>query len=133
MVATLSIKRVLEPEIIKEIFYQTNKTVTPRYLSYIKQQIKKDSYHWYKAMREGQFEYIYEFKERIDEILSLQKKHHEIIQKTEQNPQIQQSSLAELQRLTITLSNLYDVAPAIINDTTLPTTSENMGPVSQQS
>ena len=84
-------------------------------------------------MREGQFEYIYEFKERIDEILSLQKKHHEIIQKTEQNPQIQQSSLAELQRLTITLSNLYDVAPAIINDTTLPTTSENMGPVSQQS
>ena len=30
-------------------------------------------------MREGQYEYIHEFKERINEILWLQKKHHEII------------------------------------------------------
>jgi hypothetical protein len=74
IVATLSIKRIPVPEIITEIYYQTNKTITTRYLSYLKQQIKKDSYHWYKAMREGQFEYIHEFKVRIDEILWLQKK-----------------------------------------------------------
>jgi CheY-like chemotaxis protein len=30
----------------------------------------------YKTMREGEYEYIHEFKERINEILSLQKKHH---------------------------------------------------------
>ena len=30
-------------------------------------------------MREGHYEYIHEFKERIDEILWLQKKHHDII------------------------------------------------------
>ena len=30
-------------------------------------------------MQQGQFEYIHEFKERIDEILWLQKKHHDII------------------------------------------------------
>jgi hypothetical protein len=45
MVATLSIKRVPESDIIKEIFHQTNKTITTRYLSDVKQQIKKDSYH----------------------------------------------------------------------------------------
>ena len=38
-------------------------------LYYVRQQIKKDSYHWYKTMREGQYEYIHEFKERINEIL----------------------------------------------------------------
>ena len=65
-------------------------------------------------MREGEYEYIHEFKERINEILDLQKKHHEIIIKNEHNPQVQQTSLAELHRLTITLSNLYDVAPTII-------------------
>ena len=65
-------------------------------------------------MREGEYEYIHEFKERINEILSLQKKHHEIIDNNEHNPQIQQTSLAELHRLSITLSNLYDVAPTII-------------------
>ena len=65
-------------------------------------------------MREGEYEYIHEFKERINEILDLQKKHHEIIIRNEHNPQIQQTSLAELHRLSITLSNLYDVAPTII-------------------
>ena len=30
-------------------------------------------------MREGQYEYIHEFKERVNEIMDLQKKHHEII------------------------------------------------------
>ena len=75
-------------------------------------------------MREGQHEYIHEFKERIDEILWLQMKHHELIESNKHNPQIQQTSLAELHRLSITLSNLYDVAPTIINDTTLPATPE---------
>ena len=65
-------------------------------------------------MREGQYEYIHEFKERIDEILILQKKHHQIVMRNEDNPQIQQTSLAELHRLSITLRNLFDVAPTII-------------------
>jgi hypothetical protein len=124
IVATLSIKKVPESEIIKEIFYQTNKNVTTRYLSYLKQQLKKDSYHWYKAMQQGQFEYIHEFKERIDEILWLQKKHHNIIDSTD-NPSVQQTSLAELHRLNITLSNYFDVAPDIIGHSTIPAPSEN--------
>ena len=75
---------------------------------------KRESYHWYKTMREGEYEYLHEFKERINEIMFLQKKHHEIVIRNEDNPQIQQTSLAELHRLSITLSNLYDVAPTII-------------------
>ena len=85
----------------------------------IRQEIKKDSYQWYSKLRAGEYEYIHEYKERIDEILSLQQKHHEIIKSNEHNPQIQQTSLAELHKLNITLSNLYDVAPTIINDITL--------------
>jgi hypothetical protein len=123
IVATLSIKRIPESEIIKEVFNQTNKTITKRFLYYVKRQIKKDSYHWYKTMREGQYEYVHEFKERIDEILWLQRKHHDIID-TNPNPTIQQTSLAELHRLSITLSNLFDVAPTIINGTTLSETPE---------
>jgi hypothetical protein len=95
IVATLSIKRIPESEITKEIFHQTNKTITTRYLTDLKQQIKKDTFHWYKTMREGEYEYIHEFKERIDEILWLQKKHHDIIDNNPK-PAIQQTSLAEL-------------------------------------
>ena len=85
-------------EIIDSIFHQTNKSISRRTLYEIRQSIKKDSYQWYKTIREGQYEYIHEFKERIDEILTLQKKHHEIIEKNEHNPPIQQTSLAELHK-----------------------------------
>jgi hypothetical protein len=122
IVANLSIKRIPDSDIMKEIFNQTNKTLSRSGLYYVRQQIKKESYHWYKTMREGEYEYIHEFKERIDEILSLQKKHHEIIDNNEGNPQIQQTSLAELHRLNITLSNYFDVAPSIINGITIPAT-----------
>jgi hypothetical protein len=79
IVSTLSIKRVPDIEIMQEIEGQTNQTITRSGLYKIKQQIKKESYDWYKSMREGQFEYIHEFKERINEILSLQERHYEII------------------------------------------------------
>lgn len=76
-------------------------------------------------MREGEYEYVHEFKERINEILFLQKKHHQIVMRNEENPQVQQTSLAGLHRLSITLSDLFDVAPTIINGTiVVPTTSE---------
>jgi alpha-galactosidase/6-phospho-beta-glucosidase family protein len=121
----MTLKRIPDPEIIKEIEKQTNSTFTRFGLYQVKQQIKKESYDWYKSMREGQYEYIHEFKERINEIMDLQKQHHEIIESNKHDPQIQQTSLAELHRLTITLGNLYDVAPSIIgNGPTLPTTSE---------
>jgi hypothetical protein len=81
----------------------------------IRQRIKKESYHWYKTMREGQYEYIHEFKERINEILSLQKLHHQIIDSPTEPTTVKQTSMAELHRLNITLSNYFDVAPDIIN------------------
>ena len=51
----------------------------------------------------------------------------QIIDKNEDNPTVQQTSLAELHRLSITLSNLYDVAPTIIGvgkDATISITPE---------
>jgi len=123
IVASLSIKRIPEPDIRNEVFRQTKKTISRKTLYNVRQQIKKESYHWYKTMREGQYEYIHEFKERIDEILWLQRKHHDIIDSTD-NPSVQQTSLAELHRLNITLSNYFDVAPSIINDSTISATPQ---------
>jgi hypothetical protein len=125
IVASLSIKRIPEDQICVEIYNQTKKTLTKSGLFYVKEAIKKESYHWYKTMREGNYEYVHAFRERVSEIMSLQKKHHQIIDSNEHNPQIQQTSLAELHRLSITLSNLFDVAPTIINGSiAVPTPSE---------
>jgi hypothetical protein len=67
LVGALTIKRMPESEIIKEIYNQTNKTITNLALWKIRQRIKKESYHWHKSMREGEYEYLHEFKERIKE------------------------------------------------------------------
>ena len=74
-------------------------------------------------MREGEYEYLHEFKERINEIMDLQKKTHEIIDNNENNPSIQLDAISELHKLNITLSNYFDVAPAIGN-VTVSTTPE---------
>jgi outer membrane protein assembly factor BamA len=124
IVATLSIKKIPESEIIKEVYEQTKKTITRKEIYNVRQRIKKESYHWYKIMREGQYEYIHEFKERIDEILWLQRKHHEIMDSEVESKTVKQASLAELHRLNVTLSNYFDVAPTIVNGITLSATPE---------
>ena len=43
IVATLSIKRIPEAEILREIERQTDKIVSRRFLANVKQQIKKES------------------------------------------------------------------------------------------
>ena len=63
----VSIKKIPDVEIIDEIYRQINKTITRTGLFYVRKQIKNESYHWYQTLREGQYQYIHEFKERIDE------------------------------------------------------------------
>jgi len=125
IVASLTIKRIPEPEITKAIFDQTNKTITDRYLVTLRQSIKRESFKWYKTMREGEYEYIHAFRERIAEIMDLQKRHHAILDSPTEPTTVKQSSLQELHRLSITLSNLYDVAPSIVNGIAVSTTSES--------
>jgi len=73
IVAMLTIKRIPNSEIIQEVYNQTKKTISDQSLCNIRDRIKRDSYHWYKTMREGEYEYIHEFRERINEMLDLQK------------------------------------------------------------
>ncbi|MGH9972995.1 MAG: hypothetical protein ACRD93_03755 [Nitrososphaeraceae archaeon] len=115
-------------EIAQAVFEQTGKTITDRSLCTVRQLIKKESYHWYSQLREGQYEFLHEFKERINEIYFLQKKLYEIIDNNEGNPSIQLDAIAELHKLNITLSNYFDVAPAIgITLSTAPETKSKPG------
>ena len=115
IVATFTISKSSNEEIIKEIEKQTGKTVNIRHIRYVRTWIKKDSKNWYDDLRESTYEYIYQFRERIAEVVDLQRRHYKIIEDNPNNPSIQQTSLTELHRLNITLSNYFDVAPTIVN------------------
>jgi hypothetical protein len=55
-VATLSIKRIPDPEIVKEIHRQSHKTISRITVFNIRKRIKQDSYRWYQKLREGEYE-----------------------------------------------------------------------------
>ena len=81
IVANLTLKDT-RSNIMQEVFNRTNKTLSRTGTLPYRQQNQARVVKWYKTMREGEYEYIHEFKERINEILDLQKKHHEIIDTT---------------------------------------------------
>lgn len=124
IVATLSLKRLSDVEIIQEIFDRTNKTVTKQTLCNIRNRIKKESSKWYSELRENQYSYIHEFRKRVNEIEDLMKRHYEIVDSDKEPTAVKQSSLVELHKLSISLSNLIEVAPSIGNAVTLPATPE---------
>jgi len=113
IVADLSIKKISDNEIIEEIYERTGKKVSRITIGNIRRKIKRDSFDWFQQLKQGRFEYIHEFKERVNEIMWLMKRHHDIVDKYATKPQIQQKSLEELHRLNITLSNYLDIAPYI--------------------
>lgn len=111
VVANLTIMRIHDDLIMQQIKNTTGKTITRMTLYNIRQRIKKESAKWYSQLRESQYSYIHEFKERINEIVDLQKRHYKIIEDNASNPGIQQTSLAALHKLNVTLSNYYDIVP----------------------
>jgi hypothetical protein len=134
IVCNLSIKRIPDNEIIKEVYEQTKKTISKVTLFNVRKRIKKESAKWYSQLRQGEYEYIHEFKERINEIVDLQKRHYKIIEDNANNPSVQQTSLAELHKLNITLSNYFDVAPFVGNASLseTPATTTAKGNMSNQ-
>lgn len=59
IIANLSLRRISDDEIIKEIERQTSKIISRQSLYNLRQQIKKESYDWYKSLWKGQYEYIH--------------------------------------------------------------------------
>jgi len=111
IVSTLSINRISDSEIIEEIRRQTNKDKISRQSLYnIKQRIKKESAKWYSQLRQSEYEYLYEFKERVNEIQDLQRRHYQIVD-SDVSTTVKQASLIALHNLNVTLANYYDIVP----------------------
>ena len=98
---------------MNEYIDRPRKTITRTGLFYVRKAIKKESYQWYKTLREGEYEYIHEFKERINEIHLMQRST--MRSWTTRTYQLLSKPLS-LNSIDYRLpsANLYDVAPTII-------------------
>ena len=56
----------------------------------------------------SEYEYLYEFKERVNEIQDLQRRNYQIVD-SDVSTTVKQASLIALHKLNVTLSNNYDI------------------------
>jgi hypothetical protein len=116
IVSTLSIKRIPDSDIIEKIKRQTNKDKISRQSLYkIRQRIKRESAKWYSQLRQSEYEYLHEFKQRVYEIHDLQSRHFQIVD-SEAPMTVKQASLIDLHKLNVTLANYYDIVPYFYSD-----------------
>ena len=74
---------------------------------------------WYFELRESRYRYVAMFKERIDSLLSYQKKLHEIIAisstdaegEHEQRPEVKIKAITELHAIEVTLFTMWNQLP----------------------
>ena len=96
---------------IASIKRHTMKPYDFKYTSYY------ESKEEFEKLRNGDFSYKLAFIDRIDEIRNLQRKQWELFdkysKKEDKQPYLQQRCLIELRSLTETLTNLYDLLPAV--------------------
>jgi transposase-like protein len=58
-----SLKRFSTEEIIRGIYEVTKRKVTPVYISQVRKRIREDAAKWYRSIRDGEYEYIYQRKD----------------------------------------------------------------------
>ena len=63
MVCNLSIKRIPDNVIIKQVNEHASKTISKVALLNTRKRVKRDFYHGYKKLLEAEYKYVHEFKE----------------------------------------------------------------------
>ena len=81
--------------------------------------MERQAEKWYFELRESRYRYVAMFKDRIDSLLSYQKKLHDIIASTstdidgehEQRPEVKIRAITELHAIEVTLFTMWKQLP----------------------
>jgi hypothetical protein len=76
----------------------------------IKNQVEQEAEKWYIELRESGSKYVAVYKERLDSLLSYQKKLHDIISSTEKL-EVQVWTISELHSIEMSLHSLFKELP----------------------
>jgi hypothetical protein len=136
LVHNLSLERLTDQEISDYLHTEKNIDLARITINGIRRSIEKQAEKWYIELRHSRYKYIASYKERIDSLLSYQKKLHQIIdfyikppdQMVETDTVIR--AISELHKIEISIFSLWKQIPdlAIINGKNYSATSEETTP-----
>ena len=118
IIHNLSLQRWQDQEIVDYLNKEKGITLSRSYVTHIRNRIERQAEKWYFELRESRYRYVAMFKDRIDSLLSYQKKLHEIIASTstdaegehEQRPEVKIKAIAELHAIEVTLFTYVEAA-----------------------
>jgi hypothetical protein len=112
IVRNLSFQRLTDNEIMHWLQKEKKIDLDRSTISKMRNQVEEQAEEWYIGLRESGAKYIAIYKERLDSLLSYQKKLHEIItQFGEQSPELVIRAISELHRLELSLHILQKELP----------------------
>ena len=119
IIHNLSLQRWQDQEIADYLEKEKNITLSRSYVTQIRNRMERRAEKWYFELRESRYRYVAMFKERIDCLLSYQKKLHEIISSTypdaegehEQRPEVKIKAISELHAIEVTLFTMWKALP----------------------
>jgi len=111
IVHNLSFQRFNDREIVQWLHDEKQIDVDRITISKIRNQTEKEAAKWYTSLRESGSKFVAIYKQRLDSILSYQKKLHEIINQCGKSPEIVLRAISELHRIEISLHTLMKELP----------------------
>jgi hypothetical protein len=131
IVHNYSLQRWTDQDIVNFLWEEKKIKIARSTVTTIKNQVEQRAKKWYIELRESGSKYVAVYKERLDSLLSYQKKLHDIISVSEK-PEVQVRAISELHSIEMSLHSLYQDFPRldIKPDSDSTTTEEgcNCGP-----
>jgi len=112
IVRNLSFQRFSDREIVQWLHDEKQIDVDRSTVSKIRNKAEQDAAKWYTSLRESGTKYVAVYKQRLDSLLSYQKKLHEIINQCGgKSPDLLLKVISELHRIEMSLHTLFKEIP----------------------
>lgn len=124
IVHNYSLQRWTDQDIVNYLRVEKKIKIGRSTVTKIKNQVIEEAGNWYIDLKESGTKYVAVYKERLDSLLSYQKKLHEIMAGSE-SPEIRIRAIAELHRIEMSIFSLFKELPQFeINNNIRPTKQE---------
>jgi hypothetical protein len=110
IVHNYSLQRWTDQDIVNYLQNEKKIKIGRSTVTKIKNQVEEEAGDWFLALRQSGTKYVAVYKERLDSLLSYQKKLHDIISSTEK-PEVQVRAISELHSIEMSLYNLFKELP----------------------
>ena len=112
IVQGLSLQRLTDKEIVDYLYNEKQIPIGRSTVTCIRNNIEKQAEKWYIELRKSSYKYIATYKERLDSLLSYQKKLHDIISNTKKD-EVKIRAISELHSIEMDLFNLWKQLPEL--------------------